>query len=237
MILWHMNEFKKSAFLCSVNWQLPLTSCARWSDPVSNRRPLYGSVNKFAFTFAFLPANKNFIFILCPSRKLTMKLKPKRGETETERGKRKSNNSDTYVHATLKEWSAYKTKERNMTPYGIFMRELLHTHSYGYTHPLLICHTDTHAHCDTFPRQNIRNFAYAWWWRGWSRMARDRCHSVAHYICKIWHTNAINHNTAQNTPPIPPHHHTDTHTDTHAYNVIIISNAACSQNLRTRGNY
>lgn len=174
-----------------------------------------------------LPANKNFIFILCPSRKLTMKLKPKRGETETERGKRKSNNSDTYVHATLKEWSAYKTKERNMTPYGIFMRELLHTHSYGYTHPLLICHTDTHAHCDTFPRQNIRNFAYAWWWRGWSRMARDRCHSVAHYICKIWHTNAINHNTAQNTPPIPPH----------AYNGIIISNAACSQNLRTRGNY
>jgi len=108
-----------------VNWQVPLVLLQHEpGDPgeceASEQQETLSSVRLTNLHLQLLAANKNFIFILWPSRKQKEKLKPKR-RTE----KRKSNNSDTYVHATLKEWSAYKTKERNMTPYGIFMRELL----------------------------------------------------------------------------------------------------------------
>jgi len=117
----------------------------------SEQQETLSSVRLTNLHLQLLAANKNFIFILWPSRKQKEKLKPKR-RTE----KRKSNNSDTYVHATLKEWSAYKTKERNMTPYGIFMRELLRTQIHTHTHiPLEPPHRYTHGHTVTHSQGKI----------------------------------------------------------------------------------
>lgn len=135
--------------------------------------------------------------------------------------------------------------ERNMTLCGIFMLAA-HTiavslylpllavlstmsHSYGWQakySKLCICMRSRRRMCRWSrrrrrlePRRN-EGEALRLLWR-----------SVAHYICKIWHTNAINHNTTQTTLPHSLTHtyrvarkHTQTHTCIQV--MVIISNAS-----------